>query len=147
MAASKINSSQLKKVFASSKELGIDNELLHTLVKNITGNEHISQLTKYQAMDVIDELEYRKTGKRKQIHYRPNMASDDQLYKIRALEKELGWDSNPLRLKAFIKKYARVENEKWLSGYAASNIIEALKKLIAKGISNKALSETLKKIE
>lgn len=128
----KINVKQRAKIFAVAKELDIDNELLHTFIKNIVGVDSIAKLTSFQAAKVIDELEYKKTGIRKETQYRSNMATEDQLYKIHALEKALGWDNNPRRLKAFMKKYCRVDNEKWLTFDKASNLIEALKKVLEK---------------
>lgn len=118
----------MKKIYATANELKLDNELLHTFVFNIVGCEHISALTIGEANQVIDELEYRKTGIRKQ-QYRSNMATDDQICKIHALERELGWNDNPRRLRGFMRKYCRTDNEKWLTFKKASNLIEALKKV------------------
>lgn len=108
----------------------MDNELLHTFILNNTQKEHISDLSKYEAMDIIDKLDEKKTGIKRPKNYRSNMATDDQIYKIRALERELGWDNNPKRLKAFMKKYARTENINWLTFTKASNLIESLKKVV-----------------
>lgn len=126
----KINAKQRAKIFAVAKELDIDNELLHTFIENIVGVNSIAKLTSFQAAKVIDELEYKKTGIRKEPQYRSNMATEEQLYKIHALEKALKWDNNPRRLKAFMKKYCGVDNEKWLTFDKASNLIEALKKVL-----------------
>lgn len=76
----------------------------------------------------IDELEFRKTGRKKQRGY--NRASEDQKNKIRKLEEALGWKDNPKRLRGFMKKYAKVEKLDWLTTYQASNLIEALKKVL-----------------
>lgn len=108
----------------------MDNELLHTFIFNNTQKEHISELSKYDAMNVIDRLDEMKTGVKKTKPYRSNMATQDQVYKIKAIEKELGWKDNPKRLKAFMKKYAGVENLNWLTFNKASNLIEALKKVL-----------------
>lgn len=125
----KATSKQIKKIYATAKELDLDSELLHSFIFNLVKVEHISALTSFEANKVIDELEYKKTGERKQKTYRRNMATEDQLLKIKALERALGWEENPKRLNAFMKKYARVENEKWLTFASASNLIEALKKV------------------
>jgi hypothetical protein len=125
----RITSAQIKKIYATSKELQLDNDLLHTFIFNMIGCEHISALTVYEANQIIDELEYKKTGVRKQ-QYRSNMATDDQIYKIHALERELGWNDNPRRLRGFMRKYCKTDNERWLTFDKASNLIEALKKVI-----------------
>lgn len=125
----KINNLQMRKIYAMAKELDMDNELLHAFIKNNVQKEHISELSKYEAMDVIDRMDEMKTGVKKAKAYRSNMATQDQIYKIKALEKELGWNDNPKRLKAFTKKYAGVENLNWLTFSKASNLIESLKKV------------------
>jgi hypothetical protein len=125
----RITSAQIKKIYATAKELNLDNDLLHTFIFNMIGCEHISALTIYEANQIIDELEYKKTGVRKQ-QYRSNMATDDQVYKIHALERELGWNDNPRRLRGFMRKYCKTDNEKWLTFDKASKLIEALKKVV-----------------
>lgn len=128
---SQITNAQIKKIYVTAKELGIGNELLHTFIFNLTGQEHISALTKYEAIEVIDKLERRKGGNelKKRIS---NKITPEQIWKIKQLEKELGWDENPNRLKGFIKKYAKVDVLKWLTLNQASNVIEGMKKLVDK---------------
>lgn len=138
----KANYKQIKKIYAMAKELNLDNDLLHTVVFNTTGVEHISALTSGEAVKLIDELEYKKTGVRKQKTFRRNMATEDQLYKIKALEVALGWDGNPRRLKGFMRKYTHVEDVKWLTFGAASDLIEAMKKVFERE-QEKALSNTM----
>ena len=127
----------MRKIYAMAKELSMDNELLHAFIKNNFQKEHISGLSKYEAMDVIDKLDEMKTGVKKAKVYRNNMASQDQIYKIKALERELGWKDNPKRLKAFMKKYTGVENLNWLTYSKASNLIESLKKVAAREVAKK----------
>jgi hypothetical protein len=117
-----ITKAQMRKMWAMAKELGMDGVDLHGLVFNLTRKEHISQVTKAQAIIVIDYLVDRKKG-----DYRPEMASAQQMYKIRKLAGEMGWED--YRLKGFIRKYAGVENERWLDARRAYNIIEGLKKV------------------
>jgi len=117
-----ITRAQMRKLWALAKEIGIDEVDLRGLVLNLTGREHISQITKAQAIIVIDYLVDRKKG-----NWRPAMASAQQMHKIRSLAKEMGWDDG--RLKGFVRKYAGVENERWLDARRAYNIIEGLKKI------------------
>lgn len=126
----KATTPQIRKIYALAKELNLDNELLHDFMKNTIKEKSISKLTNIQAITLIDELEYKKTGIRKKKIYRSNRATEAQEGKILALEKELGWNENPKRLKGFIKKYIRVEDINWLTFEAASNLIEALKKVL-----------------
>ncbi|MCR4442946.1 MAG: regulatory protein GemA [Peptococcaceae bacterium] len=117
-----ISPGQIKKLWASARENGLEEDDLRQLIKNLTGSEKISTMTSDQAVRVIDIL----TGK---TEYRPGFASKEQLWKIKQLATELGWGDNPKRLRGFIKKYAGVENMKWLRERQASNIIEGLKKI------------------
>lgn len=126
----KATTPQIRKIYALAKELNLDNELLHDFMKNTIKEKSISKLTNIQAITLIDELEYKKIGIRKKKIYRSNRATEAQEGKILALEKELGWNENPKRLKGFIKKYSRVEDINWLTFEAASNLIEALKKVL-----------------
>jgi len=123
-----ISKAQIIKIHAAAKENGIDNILLHDIVEEMTGKKSIRELTKYEAMNVIDKV----VGKRIVRSPTSDRASDEQLSKIRVLERELGWDDNPKRLSAFIKKYAKVEQLHWLKEKQASNIIEALKQVLKK---------------
>lgn len=129
MQMGKATFKQIRKIYATANELDIDKDLLHTISINTTGVESIALLTNSQAIQLIDELEYKKTGIRKKVVYRSNRATGDQIYKIKALESALGWEENPKRLKGFMKKYSRVDEIKWLTFEAASNLIEALKKV------------------
>ncbi|MFT9496348.1 regulatory protein GemA [Anaerosolibacter sp.] len=124
----KITNGQMRKMYATAKEIGIDNDLLHNLVFHVSGQEHISALTKREAMDVIDALEEKKTGRKKQRGN--NRASEEQKNKIRKLEEALGWKGDPKRLQGFMRKFARVEKLDWLTPNQASNLIESLKKVL-----------------
>lgn len=139
----KISNSQMRKIYAMAKELDLDNDLLHAFTMNIVGEERISHLSKLQAIKLIGELEYKKTGIRKNVSPK-SRATTEQIYKIRALEKELGWNDNPKRLQGFIRKYSKVDNIRWLTEKAASNLIEGLKKILERE-QEKKLSETMTK--
>lgn len=125
----KATTPQIRKIYALAKELNLDNDLLHEFTYNVIKKDSISKLTNVEAITLIDELEYKKTGVRKEKTYRSNRATEDQIYKIKALELELGWRENPNRLKGFMKKYSKIDNINWLTFNAASNLIEALKKI------------------
>lgn len=114
-----------------AKQFNLDEDLLRTVVKRLTNQERISQLTKQQARKVIEELEQRANG-------RPGMASNRQVFKIRELEQQLGWAENPKRLRAFLKKYYRVDRPEWLTGRAAWRAIESLKKMLERGADGTA---------
>lgn len=120
-----ITTPQIRKLFAMSKQLGMDEVDLRGIVFNMTGSEHISTITKAQANRLIDYLQDKQRG-----DYRPAAASRQQLYLIRKLAAELGWNDNPKRLAGFIQRQAGVEHERWLDAGGAWKVIEGLKKML-----------------
>ncbi len=127
-----ITAAQRKKVFATARELCLDDDLLHAIVEGLTGKEHISELTKREAALVIDDLENRANRSRSIVlpgGRKVALATKKQLWKIRELEKELGWADNPKRLQGFCHKYAGVDNPQWLTRAQAWRVIEGLKAL------------------
>lgn len=124
----KLSADQNRKIWASAKELGLEEEVLRDIVERATGQRSISSLTRKQANAVIEDLN-RLAGKRKTTSsYRPGMASPAQIRKIRALEHELGWSSDPRRLQAFMKKYCGgIVRLEWLRAEQANKLIESLK--------------------
>lgn len=125
-----ISNGQIRKIYATARDLGIGNELLHTYVFNMTGQEHISGLTKREAMRIIDGLVLKNLEK--EDGHIPGRATKRQKAFITDLEKDLGWKGEPWRLKGFLKKYAKVEEMSWLTPRQASNVIEGLKKILEK---------------
>ncbi|AEG60033.1 phage protein GemA/Gp16 family protein [Desulforamulus ruminis] len=121
--ATRITAPQLKKIWATARELGMDEDVLRARVAALTGSESISKLTSQQARNVIDNL-----APKAQI----NRASREQLWKINQLAEQLGWKDNPKRLLGFVKKYARVDALGWLTRDQAWRVTEGLKKLISK---------------
>jgi hypothetical protein len=120
--AAKVQVNQIKKIWVTAKQLGMDEIDLRGLVKNLTGADSISGMTKAQASQLIDYL-----VDRQKKDYRPEMASAQQLYKVRQLSAEMGWAD--YQLKGFLRKYAGVENLRWLDARRAYNVIEGLKKI------------------
>lgn len=129
---SKLTAPQLRKIWATAKEMGLDEDLLRAKVKALTGSESISKLTVAQANLVIDSMAGKKPDRSS------NWASKEQLWKINTLAAELGWVDNPKRVAGFVRKYAKVDNLKWLTRAQAWRIIEGLKKLIERAESQAA---------
>lgn len=129
--AEKIRPAQLRKIFAVARELNLDDDLLHTIVYGVTGKERLSKMTKHEASLIIDDLE-RRAGRGRNAA----LATKKQLYKIRCLEEQLGWQDNPNRLRKFCLKYAGVEDPRWLTKDKAWRIIEGLKSLAARQCSD-----------
>ncbi|HWP96431.1 MAG TPA: phage protein GemA/Gp16 family protein [Syntrophomonadaceae bacterium] len=127
----KISSGQMKRIYATARKLGIDNELLHDMVETQCKKKHISDLTMIQAGRMIDRLGQMEgrvitnTAGRK-----VPLVTKRQRYKIDQLVTQLGWDDNPKRLKGFCKKYTGVDNPDWMTKEQAWRLIEGLKALL-----------------
>lgn len=133
----KITSAQMKKIYAVAKEYNIEtiqgskHDQLHDIVYEVTRQRSISELTKEQAISVIDRITGAKV-------IGVERATARQVGYIRDLAKQLGWHNNPKRLEGFIRKYTKIEKLEWISVRDASNIIEGLKRQVGamKGMEN-----------
>jgi hypothetical protein len=132
-AKREISNEQIKKIWACAKDAGLDEPNLRLLIKNLIGSDRISTLTCAQAIKVIDAL----LG-----NSRTYYASKEQIWKIEQLAQELGWSDDPKRLQGFIKKFAHVDNMRWLRAHQASDLIEGLKKMLQRQDDHATGSET-----
>ncbi|WP_250278774.1 phage protein GemA/Gp16 family protein [[Clostridium] colinum] len=108
-----ISNGQLSKIYVLAKENGLDNEILHDLVKAMFNKISLKKLSFVQAGKIIERL----AGKSSQEDY------------IRNLEKQIGWAENPKRLKGFIKGMFKKDSLKRLTKKEKSKLIEALKSM------------------
>ena len=115
MSANTITSGQIAKIYVLAKENGLDNEMLHDLVKAMFNRNSLKKLTFIQAGKVIERLG-------------GNTGSSQESY-IRALERQIGWSDNPERLKGFIKSLFKKDDLKRLTKKEKSKLIEALKNI------------------
>lgn len=131
-----ITAGQTKKIYATARELGIDNDLLHAMIETRYNLEHIKEMTTKQAGLFIDLMEKQIVRPNRSVNLPTGrsaaLASEKQLWKINELAKELGWDENPRRLRGFCKKYSGSDDVRFLTGQQAWRLIEGLKKLVQK---------------
>ena len=116
---------QLKIIWGMAKNLDMTKEDVYALLYQQTGKEHMTDCTEQELSRTVQAmilLKERRTN-------RPGMITGRQRYRIGELERELGWNENPKRLKAFSKKYYHVDSLDWLKEQEASNLIESLKKM------------------
>lgn len=121
-----ITASQMRKIYVTAKERGMDSDLLHIHIQMLTGKESLKQLTISEAVKVIDSLEGKAVSERKM--------TDKQFWYIQVLMRELGWtdeEGKPdfKRLDGFCSKYYRIDHYKWLTPSVASKVIEGLKNM------------------
>lgn len=124
-----ITLSQLKKIYVLAKERGMDAELLHAHVWNLSKKESIKTLTLSEAIKVIDSLEGVASSK-------PGIAKPSvrQMNYIYGLMKKMGWvnqDGTPDadRLDGFLQNRFQIGSHKWLDKNIASKLIEAFKEM------------------
>lgn len=124
-----ITVAQIRKIYVTAREYGMDNDLLHIHIQTVTGKESLKELDKEEAVRVIDSLERssQPDGGRRM--------TDKQFAYIRGLMKKIGWvdeggKPDLKRLDGFCHKRFSVSSHKWLTSQAASNVIEGLKNII-----------------
>jgi hypothetical protein len=127
MAAKKSNgrNAQIRNIWGLAKELNLDKDNLYAIIEGLTGKDSIKQLTTRERNTVIMDLGHMKDGHKR----KGQLASDQQIWKIHELEKQLGWEGEPARLHGYLKKRFGVENIRWITGQQAWKVIEGLKKM------------------
>ena len=108
-----ITNGQISKIYILVKETGLNNDILHDLIKAMFNKTSLKKLSFIEAGKLIERL----GGKNSQENY------------IRNLEKQIGWAENPERLKGFIKSMFKKDSLKKLTKKEKSKLIEALKNM------------------
>lgn len=125
-----IKNEQRKKIFAECRARGIDDELRHEIVKNVTGKTSIKELTSFEASLVIERI-CGKKGNQQQRRIRTDAGGDPRTVnmrrKIYKLEQDLGWQDNPNRLKGHMKKMRIYSEVNFLTPHQCFQLIESLK--------------------
>lgn len=67
-----VTAAQLRKIHACARECGMDNDLLHIAVRDITGCGSLKELTAAEACRVIDTMEGKRTADRRKMPRRQN---------------------------------------------------------------------------
>lgn len=130
-----VTCAQIRKIHVLAKERGMDNDLLHEHMEMLVGKVSIRELTKKDAIVLIDSLEG-KAGSRDV----KDRATHKQMHFIFGLMKEMGWttgDGKPdlERLNRFLrsdKAGFNLEDYRWLNVGMASDLIEAFKSMLAR---------------
>ncbi len=135
MEAGKVTAAQIRKIYITAREHGIDDDLLHEHVFMIAKKDSIKILTKEEAAKVIDSLEGRRVSGKDPM-------TQKQRWYILSLAKKLGWTDesgkvDEKRLNGMCEKYAKTGCYKWLSRSGAAGMIEALKNMSVKTEADK----------
>lgn len=125
-----INQGQMRCIYALARKGGLDNDMLHTVVENVTSKGSIKKLTWQEARNVIERLK-RLTGQETTGAY--NRATKEQIAKINVLAEKLGWNDDPHRLTGWLEKRYGVSHPRFLNDVNTRNCIEAMKAMLAGG--------------
>jgi len=118
----------IKKIWATARSIGMEQEDIYNVLQRETGKDSMRQCSQKELERVLLSLQSMQGFN----NFRGNRVTKKQLWKIGQLEKQLGWQDNPQRLKGFIKKFYSVEQMEWLTSTQAWRLIESLKKLAQK---------------
>lgn len=129
----KLTGGQLRMIWMTAKDKGLDEDTLRALVNRETGSTSISKLTKAQAAQVINAMaedSVRSKRRHANLDGRPNMATGAQARKIEAMWAERSRaDDKAASLREFLRHKFTVEDLRFLSRRRASDVIHALEKM------------------
>lgn len=122
---------QNRKIFALAGQLGLEEHELRNVVEAGTGQRSISKLSYSGAFAVIRLLE-NMVGERRRQHRRvgaPNArASQGQLSYIMDLVEQCRFEDK-IAFRAWLRRWFRVDHERWLNATTATKVITALKSM------------------
>ncbi len=118
---------------AKSAELRMTDEELHLVVMAQTGKESIRKLTKKEISSVVYVLIQLKNSSRRGREARTPLCdgtTQNQRRKVYKLMQALGW--NEKRINGMCRRMFKVDRLEWLEYKQISDLIEALKAIIAR---------------
>lgn len=130
MAQAKRTPAQLRRIYGLARERGLDDEMLHSYIFNLTGKESLKALTIREAASVIDALQ--PSGGM----VAGSITAKQEKYML-ALAKELGWvdtkgAADRKILDAFAMKNYKKYAVRWLTVQEAGKMIEGMKAILEK---------------
>lgn len=138
MAQVKRTPAQLRRIYGLAKERGLDDEMLHSYVFNLTGKESLKDITVTEAIRVIDALAPSGGS------VAGGITVKQQKYML-ALARELGWvdesgDADVKKLDEFALKNYKKYAVKWLTTKEAGKMIEGMKAILKKDKKKKGIA-------
>lgn len=118
----------LATLFGLGKEIGLMPDDAKEMAYSLVGKDSLKKFTQKEINAVCFEMMARKDGQK----HRPGHTTGQQLYRIREYERLLGWDSNPLRLAAFVEKTYHVASVLWLTTAQASKLMNILERMLTR---------------
>jgi ribosome biogenesis GTPase A len=142
-----ISAAQMKMVYTLARNQGMDDDVLHARVQAATGKEHVREMTCMEAAKLIDSLTGKDTSNRRRYDRPLNRASQEQINKIIALARRIGWMTDAEghesyeRLHGFLRARYHVERLDWLTPDSANRCVEALKAMAQRGYGERPTYE------
>lgn len=124
-----ITTAQIKMLYGLARKNGMDSDMLHARVYEVTGSDSIKALSASAAARVIDGL----LGKQQS----DTRATNAQVGIILGLADKLGWSKQPDRLRGWLRSRWEVELPGWLNSYQARECIEGMKAMLKGGRSER----------
>lgn len=131
----KLTNKQMQVLWVQARELGLSSFHLHELAHELTGKDSIKALSVREAAEFIDFL--KDAGGRIKKKRRPprnlpsnvvEMPSPDQVRYVKFLEKQLGWQEDPARMKRYLRH--TIKKDAILRKPDAIKAIEGLKSMM-----------------
>lgn len=121
---------QLRRIYGLARERGLDDEMLHTYVFQLTGRESLKDLTMKEAVRVIDGLA--PSG-----GFTAGGITPRQWKYLLGLARELGWvdgegNADLKKLDEFALRNYKKHTVRWLTVSEAGKMIEGLKAIAEK---------------
>lgn len=126
----KMEDKQRRLIFAECRARGIDDDFRREIIESVTGKKSMKELSAKEAALVIDRIcgKERNQNKRK---VRTDIGGDPRTVKMRRkiykLEEDLGWKSNPNRLKGHMARMHIYADINFLTPKQCFQVIESLK--------------------
>lgn len=132
-----------RRLWGAARKIGMEEADLRYLVGQVTGNQgehNISGLTESQQIQVLDALQIlqvhayqRRRAQKKRLDPKPKGSASSaatwrQIEELRRLAGELNWGDGALR--AWLRKWWKVDHEKWLTASKATRAIQGMKAMV-----------------
>ena len=129
-----ITRDQIKLIWVLARQIGMESNELYDVVSAVTGKDSIKALSVTDGTDIIEVLVRAGGRVKKKRKPRPDLPPNvvelvtrKQTRLIKHLEKKLGWQDNPERLKGFIRRIIKREGVR--TKQEAMKVIEGLKSM------------------
>ena len=123
---------QLALIHVAKKQLDMDDALYREMLEQHGGVKSARDLSSrgfQSVMSAFERMGFKSNGGRRRFGVREGFATDAQLDMIRSLWRAYAGEDDERGLNGWLEKWFKISNLRFLPGYKASKVIEALKKM------------------